>query len=169
MDGYPAGSLDHNVPFLVAAGLSSPSATEDSSDNDSTDQGILVESEIPCVEGKDAEVLGSYLASVDGRRPPWNARSKDRPYKYRVKMVGRVGDLFLDAIQLLTFCSHTVSHHDERAFRETLKTLYLRQFCIRRFHPSRRRPPFTQMASSIQLGFTSTKSMCQAFIYASIR
>jgi trafficking protein particle complex subunit 11 len=90
MDGYPDGSLEHNVPLLVVAGLAGSSA-DASHQSDSVDQGVLIHSDFPAIEGRDAEVLQSYLAGVDGRRPPWNARIKDKPYKFRVKTVDRVG------------------------------------------------------------------------------
>jgi hypothetical protein len=166
MDGYPAGSLDHNVPFLVVAGLSGPSSSEASADTDSSDQAILVESEIPCVEGKDAEVLVSYLASVDGRRPPWSARSKDKLYKYRVKTVGRVRNILLWLAQILTLYSRAISHRDERVSQEIPRKRSPPQSSIRPFLLSLRLRPSTRMVSSTRDGFISIKSMCQACFYA---
>ena len=46
MDGYPAGSLDHNVPLLVASGLNA-ALPELQLEGDLKDQGILLKSELP--------------------------------------------------------------------------------------------------------------------------
>lgn len=87
MDGYPAGSLDHNVPFLVASGLSSSSLETDES------HGGILKSEMPCIEGANADVLHTYLNSIDATQPPWTQSDKSAPYRYRVVSVGRVTPL----------------------------------------------------------------------------
>ena len=86
MDGYPPGSLDHNVPFLVASGLSSSSSPEPQKE----DGGTTLQSDMPCLEGENARVLHDYLQSIDGTQPPWNLKDKKTPYRYRVASIGRV-------------------------------------------------------------------------------
>ena len=86
MDGYPPGSLDHNVPFLVASGLSSsPSPAEPKGED-----GVTLKSDMPCLEGVNADVLHAYLQGIDATRPPWTQRDPKAPYRYRVASVGRV-------------------------------------------------------------------------------
>ena len=86
MDEYPLGSLDHNVPFLVASGLSSSSAHEHKNE----EGGSILQSGMPCLEGENADVLHAYLQSIDATQPPWNGRDKKAPYRYRVASIGRV-------------------------------------------------------------------------------
>lgn len=88
MDGYPAGSLDHNVPLLVASGLSSkPPVLE--LEGELKDQGILLESELPPLGSKEAEVLGAYFEELDAQGASWTSLSREEPYQFRIKLVGR--------------------------------------------------------------------------------
>ncbi|SPO04890.1 uncharacterized protein DNG_07575 [Cephalotrichum gorgonifer] len=89
MDGYPRGSLDHNVPFLVASGLSSAFVDEVPGDSKDQDHGVALKSELSCLTGESAEVLEKYLQSIDATQPPWIQRDKKTPYRYRVVSVGR--------------------------------------------------------------------------------
>lgn len=88
MDGYPPGSLDHNVPFLVASGLSSSPPAEEASKGQ--DKGGVLRSEMPCLEGENADVLHKYLQSINATLPPWAHGDTKTPYRYRVASVGRV-------------------------------------------------------------------------------
>ena len=87
MDGYPPGSLDHNVPFLVASGLTSSPSPGESKDGDS---GVVLQSGMACLEGENADVLHAYLQGIDANRAPWTQGDKKTPYRYRVASVGRV-------------------------------------------------------------------------------
>ncbi|KAJ6442118.1 glutathione transferase omega-1 [Purpureocillium lavendulum] len=88
MDGYPAGSLDHNVPLLVASGLNS-AAPELQLDGELKDQGILLKSELPPLESQEADVLGEHFAEIDSHGKSWTSVARDEPYRFRVRTVGR--------------------------------------------------------------------------------
>ncbi|PNY23345.1 Uncharacterized protein TCAP_06725 [Tolypocladium capitatum] len=89
MDGYPAGSLDRNVPFLVASGLNSK-VPELQLQDELKDQGILLKSELPPLESKEAGVLEEYLEEIDAQGVSSTGVSRDEPYRFRIKTVGRV-------------------------------------------------------------------------------
>lgn len=93
MDGYPPGSLDHNVPFLVASGLNTndEDAKQDSS---SVDQGVLLRSGIPPLESRETQVVKDHLDDVDANGRSWKGTDRNTPYRFRVKTVGRVCYLF---------------------------------------------------------------------------
>ncbi|SPJ84225.1 uncharacterized protein FTOL_10742 [Fusarium torulosum] len=88
MDGYPTGSLDHNVPLLVAAGLNSET-NELPLSAELRDQSILLRSEIPPIEGKEAEVLNQYFADIDASARSWSAFEKSESYRFHIKTTGR--------------------------------------------------------------------------------
>ncbi|KAM0508203.1 hypothetical protein ACHAP8_000414 [Fusarium lateritium] len=88
MDGYPTGSLDHNVPLLVAAGLNSET-NELPLSAELKEQSILLRSEIPPVDGKNAEVLSQYFKDVDASAKSWSVFERDEPYRFRVRATGR--------------------------------------------------------------------------------
>lgn len=90
MDGYPVGSLDHNIPHIVLAGLTSAPAKELPLSAELRDQAILLRSELPSLETPDAESLRDYIVRQDGRNQPWNGRDSGKPYKLRVTVAGRV-------------------------------------------------------------------------------
>ncbi|CAI0653414.1 unnamed protein product [Colletotrichum noveboracense] len=89
MDGYPVGSLDHNIPHIVLAGLTSAPAKELPLSAELRDQAILLRSELPSLETPDAESLRDYIVRQDGRNQPWNGRDSGKPYKLRVTVAGR--------------------------------------------------------------------------------
>ncbi|KAM0278999.1 hypothetical protein ACHAQH_004867 [Verticillium albo-atrum] len=89
MDGYPAGSLDHNLPFIVVAGLTKAPANELPFDNKLKDQGVLLQSELPCLQTKESEALREYIVSQDASDQPWNPQLVTKPYKLRVALAGR--------------------------------------------------------------------------------
>lgn len=84
MDGYPGASLDHNIPLIFVTGLTSELAPE------LQEQAILIRSELPPVEGRDAEAVWKYFLSVDASDAPWNGRDTGRAYRFRVRTAGRV-------------------------------------------------------------------------------
>lgn len=91
MDGYPAGSLDHNLPYLVVAGLTPEPARELPLDPDLREQGILLRSELPSLDTAGAATWREYIQSQDARDGPWRPpREGDKPYKFKVDMTGRV-------------------------------------------------------------------------------
>lgn len=90
MDGYPTGSLDHNVPFIVATGLNS-TTNELPLSAELKDQAILLRSELPLLEGKEVEVLEEYFEEITSKGTSWTGFSKEESYRFRIKSVGRVG------------------------------------------------------------------------------
>lgn len=97
MDGYPPGSLDPSVPFLVASGLVDSPPNDHYGGSNTATEGTVLKSEVPSLTGENAQVLHDYLAGVDATLPPWSLGDKKRPYRYRVESVGRVtGEAYLD-------------------------------------------------------------------------
>jgi trafficking protein particle complex subunit 11 len=90
MDGYPTGSLDHNVPLLVAAGLNSET-NELPLSAELKEQSILLRSELPPIGGEEAEVLAEYFKDVDASAKSWSAFERNEPYRFRIRTTGRVG------------------------------------------------------------------------------
>ncbi|KAH7175586.1 Gryzun, putative trafficking through golgi-domain-containing protein [Dactylonectria macrodidyma] len=88
MDGYPAGSLDHNVPFLVAAGLNSET-NELPLNAELRDQGILLRSELPPLETKEAEVLAQYFEEIDAQGKSWSGVEREETHRFRIRTLGR--------------------------------------------------------------------------------
>ena len=89
MDGYPAASLDHNVPFIVASGLNAESP-ELALDESLREQGLLLKSDLPALESKEAELIDGYLQEIDARGKCWTIFKRDELYRLRIKTVGRV-------------------------------------------------------------------------------
>lgn len=89
MDGYPSGSLEHNVPFLVASGLNSAEPELDLEGELST-QGQLVKSDLPPLRNQEAQVLERYFQEIDDKGTSWTVVPREEPYRFRIKMVGRV-------------------------------------------------------------------------------
>lgn len=89
MDGYPAGSLDHNVPLLVVSGLND-AAPHLPLDDELKDQAILLRSELPTLQTKEAKILEEYFQEVDDNGKSWVGVQRDEPYRFRIKTIGRV-------------------------------------------------------------------------------
>lgn len=90
MDGYPAGSLDLNLPYIAVAGLSSQAATNLPLHPELLEQVIVVRSEIPNLVSEDATRWKGLLEGLDSRHKPWSPQDDDRPYRFRVALTGRV-------------------------------------------------------------------------------
>jgi len=91
MDGYPTGSLDHNVPLLVASGLNSDT-NELPLSAELKEQSILLRSEIPPIDGKNVEALSQYFKDVDASAKSWSAFERSEQYRFRVRTTGRVSE-----------------------------------------------------------------------------
>ncbi|OLN85197.1 Trafficking protein particle complex subunit 11 [Colletotrichum chlorophyti] len=89
MDGYPVGSLDHNIPHIVLAGLTSNPANDLPLSAELRDQALLLRSELPTIETQNSEKLKDYIVRQDGRNHPWNGRDSGKPYKLRFTLAGR--------------------------------------------------------------------------------
>jgi hypothetical protein len=94
MDGYPVGSLDHNVPLLVASGLNDH-PPELSLPETLQEQAIELRSELPSLETREAKALEEYFAELDTRGKSWVGVERDDAYRFRIKPVGRVCHLRL--------------------------------------------------------------------------
>ncbi|OTA77061.1 hypothetical protein M434DRAFT_402409 [Hypoxylon sp. CO27-5] len=89
MDGYPAGSLDHNVPILFVSGLSSTSTKSALTDPVLREQGALVRSELPPIESREAKIILRCIREKDATNLPWNSRDTSRRYKFKIRTIGR--------------------------------------------------------------------------------
>ncbi|OTB14491.1 hypothetical protein K445DRAFT_62497 [Daldinia sp. EC12] len=89
MDDFPAGSLDHNVPFLVVSGLSNSSTKVSLPDPSLREQGVLVRSELPPIESREAKIILRCIQEKDATSLPWNSRDTSRKYKFKIGTVGR--------------------------------------------------------------------------------
>lgn len=90
MDDYPAGSLDHNLPLLVVSGLSTGPTKPLLTDPDLREQSILIRSELPPVDSREAKAILHYIQEADATGLPWNAQDSPAKYKFKVKAIGRV-------------------------------------------------------------------------------
>ncbi|KAH6648110.1 Gryzun, putative trafficking through golgi-domain-containing protein [Truncatella angustata] len=89
MDDYPAGSLDHNLPLLVVSGLSTGPTKPLLTDPDLKDQSVLIRSELPPVDSREAKAILRYIQDADATAEPWNPHDAPRKYKFKVKPIGR--------------------------------------------------------------------------------
>ncbi|KAG6184540.1 hypothetical protein E4U27_000899 [Claviceps purpurea] len=88
MEGYPEGSLDHNVPFLVASGLNDAEPHLDLP-GELRCQGLRVTSDLPPLDTREAQLLGNYFEEIDSRGHSWTVVPRNEPYRLRIKTVGR--------------------------------------------------------------------------------
>jgi hypothetical protein len=89
MDGYPASSLDHNVPLIVVSGLTDAPVNELSFGE--LENSVLIQSDIPALDTHEAVILEEYFASLDNRQPPWKVHpDAGKAYKFRAITAGRV-------------------------------------------------------------------------------
>lgn len=89
MEAFPPGSLDHNVPFIAISGLNSNSFELHGSD-EWKDQTILIRSELPPLNSREAKVLDEHLEEVDAKGQSWVGVERDEPFRFRIKSTGRV-------------------------------------------------------------------------------
>ncbi|KAI1337021.1 Gryzun, putative trafficking through golgi-domain-containing protein [Xylariaceae sp. FL0016] len=89
MEAYPEGSLDQNVPFLVVSGLSTGATKPLLTDPDLREQGILVRSELPPIEGNEAKTILQSIEEVDITGRSWSPRDSSTRYRFKVKTIGR--------------------------------------------------------------------------------
>ncbi|KAK3994608.1 Gryzun, putative trafficking through golgi-domain-containing protein [Cladorrhinum sp. PSN332] len=89
MDEYPAGSLDHNVPFLLTLGTSATATYDSELSPNLKDQAILIRSELPALESDQAHALLGYIQSRDASKIPCNGRDAPTKHRFRVKTAER--------------------------------------------------------------------------------
>lgn len=90
MDDYPAGSLDHNLPLLVVSGLSTVPTKPLLTDPALKEQSVLIRSELPPVDSREAKTILRYIQEADATGLPWNGQETSKKYKFKIKAVGRV-------------------------------------------------------------------------------
>lgn len=91
MDEYPAGSLDHAIPFLLTLGTRTGTAHDPALSAALKEQAVLIRSELPALESDQAHALLRYIQERDASRLPCNGRDVSRKYRFRVKTAERVG------------------------------------------------------------------------------
>ncbi|KAL7622283.1 hypothetical protein AAE478_007787 [Parahypoxylon ruwenzoriense] len=89
MDGYPAGSLDHNVPFLLVSGLTTTPTKPVLTDPDLREQSILVRSELPPIDSREARIVLRRIQEKDATSLPWNSWDTLRKCKFKIRTIGR--------------------------------------------------------------------------------
>lgn len=86
MDGYPPAYVAHNVPYLVVSGLGDAQQKQADLEAD----GVRIASDIPPVEGDDAEVIIRNFKDANAEGLAWNNHASGGRHKFKVKIVGRV-------------------------------------------------------------------------------
>lgn len=92
MDDYPAGSLDHTVPFLAVSGLSTNITKHLLPDPELREQAILVRSEIPQIDTREARTILRFIQEADATSLPWISRDSSKRYRFNIKTIGRVSN-----------------------------------------------------------------------------
>ncbi len=91
MDDYPAGSLDHSVPFLLTLGTRTGTAYDSGLGAALKEQAVLIRSDLPALESDQALALLRYIQDSDASELPCNSRAASaRKYRFRVKTAERV-------------------------------------------------------------------------------
>jgi hypothetical protein len=90
MDGYPAGSLDLNLPYIAVSGLTALPTEELPIDPSLLNQVIELRSEAPSLESEDAARWKVFLEGVDARNQPWSPQNDEKLYRFRMAFAGRV-------------------------------------------------------------------------------
>jgi hypothetical protein len=92
MDEYPAGSLDHSIPFLLTLGTRTNTPYESGLSAVLKEQAVLIRSELPPLESDQAHALLRYIQDRDASQIPCNGRdASERKYRFRIKTAERVG------------------------------------------------------------------------------
>lgn len=94
MDEYPAGSLDHTVPFLLTLGTctATPAPYDAVLSAALKDQAIPIRSELAALDSDQAHALLRYMHDRDAARLPCNGRDEAaRKYRLRIRTAERVG------------------------------------------------------------------------------
>lgn len=105
MDEYPAGSLDHNIPFLLTLGTRTDTPYDAGLSPALKEQAVLIRSDLPALDSHQAHALLRYIQDRDASHWPCNARdAAARKYRFRVKTAERVRACpVLPAPSLLSF------------------------------------------------------------------
>ncbi|KAH6616984.1 Gryzun, putative trafficking through golgi-domain-containing protein [Chaetomium tenue] len=90
MDEYPAGSLDHSIPFLLTLGTRTNTPYDSGLSAALKEQAVLIRSELPPLESDQAHALLRYIQDRDASQIPCNGRdASERKYRFRIKTAER--------------------------------------------------------------------------------
>ncbi|KAH6842862.1 Gryzun, putative trafficking through golgi-domain-containing protein [Chaetomium sp. MPI-CAGE-AT-0009] len=90
MDDYPAGSLDHSIPFLLTLGTRTGAPYDPGLSAALKEQAVLIRSELPPLESDQAHALLRYIQDRDASQIPCNGRdASGRKYRFRIKTAER--------------------------------------------------------------------------------
>ncbi|KAK4176424.1 Gryzun, putative trafficking through golgi-domain-containing protein [Triangularia setosa] len=89
MDEYPAGSLDHSVPFLLTLGTSGDITYQSGLSAVLKKQAILIRSELPALDSDQAHALLRYIQNRDASDLPCNGRDAPKKHRFRVQTAER--------------------------------------------------------------------------------
>ena len=90
MDEYPACSLDHSIPSLVALGIAVPSS-ESRLSATFKEQATLVRSDLPPIESEQGRALLKFIQDRDATTLPCTGRDVGtKKHRFRVRAVERV-------------------------------------------------------------------------------
>ncbi|CAP66642.1 uncharacterized protein PODANS_4_8500, partial [Podospora anserina S mat+] len=101
MDEYPAGSLDHSVPFLLTLGTSGDPTYQSGLSAVLKEQAILIRSELPPLDSDQAHALLRYIQNRDASNLPCNGRDAPKKHRFHVKTAERVGGRFRANVYLV--------------------------------------------------------------------
>ncbi|KAL3459939.1 Gryzun, putative trafficking through golgi-domain-containing protein [Aspergillus heterothallicus] len=96
MDAYPQHYVAHNLPFVLLSGLE-PDDSQETLQTEGypyqEENGVMIESDFPPLDGPIAEDLRSFFLSEDASQDPWNPRDSldadNSRVEYKIKSVGR--------------------------------------------------------------------------------
>ncbi|KAK4141105.1 uncharacterized protein C8A04DRAFT_14331 [Dichotomopilus funicola] len=90
MNDYPAGSLDHNVPFLLTLGTRTDTPYDAGLPAILKEQAVLIRSDLSPLETDQARALLRYIQDRDAAESPCNGRdAAGRKYRFRIKTAER--------------------------------------------------------------------------------
>lgn len=95
MDAYPAGYVQHNLPFLLLFGIDDHDELQINAQERSLlqDGGFIVKSELPPVSGDRVKRLLGEFRRASGSSQAWRAKSagpQNGLVGYRFRLAGRV-------------------------------------------------------------------------------
>ncbi|KAI0864475.1 Gryzun, putative trafficking through golgi-domain-containing protein [Xylaria cubensis] len=89
MDGYPRGSLDYNIPYLIVSGLGTNPTKIPPTDPELRERGILVRSELPSIDTREARAILRFIQEADASSLPWKSRDGAKRHKFKIRAIGR--------------------------------------------------------------------------------
>lgn len=90
MDDYPPACIAHDLPLLTVSGLTAAAARPLLPASEVSDSSILIRSEAPAIETREAKSTLHYIQSIDASHLPWSPGDGSRKHRFKVKTIGRV-------------------------------------------------------------------------------